>query len=67
MPDKPTGRIGPFQVTAGREGLVGSWTKINFPKRKEEIEQLILDLFLTEMRKSGATILRHKKKSGERF
>ena len=60
MPNKPTGRIGPFQVTVGREGPAGNWEKIQFPKQKEEIEQLILDLFVTEMRKKGATILGYK-------
>jgi hypothetical protein len=43
MPDKPTGRIGPFRISGGPDGPIGDWTKIQFPKQKENIEQFILE------------------------
>jgi hypothetical protein len=61
MPDKPTGRIGPYRISRGPDGPVGDWVKIQFPKEKENIEQFILELFLSEMRKNGASILSAKK------
>ncbi len=61
MPIKPTGRIGPFRVTGAPDGPTGEWSKIRFPTQKEEIEKFVLELFVTEMRKGGATILNAKK------
>jgi hypothetical protein len=67
MPIKPTGRIGPFRVTGGPDGPTGEWAKIQFPTQKEEIEQFVLDLFVTEMRRGGATILKATKNAENNF
>ena len=61
MPKKPSGRIGPVQISATSGGPISEWKEVRFPDRKEEQEQLVLSWFLTEMRKNGANIISHKK------
>jgi hypothetical protein len=53
MPRKPTGKIGPLIATGGPSGLTLEWSQIKFPEKKEDIEQLICDLWAAEVRKAG--------------
>jgi hypothetical protein len=61
MPRKPTGNIGPFRVTNAPGGPTAEWLKIQFSTQKEEIEKFFLDLFVSEMGKGGARILKAEK------
>jgi hypothetical protein len=62
-PRKPTGQIGPFTATMHPSGPTGRWDRISFPTSKPEIERLIVDLFLREIRKTDAAI--HEVKQNE--
>jgi len=57
MAKKPTGSIGPFSVTSTPSGAVGAWNKVEFPKEKESIEKLVVEVWSSAMRSAGGTIL----------
>ncbi|HUK10765.1 MAG TPA: hypothetical protein VLX09_23035 [Stellaceae bacterium] len=56
MPKKPTGRVGPIQVTIteGRADL--RWENVKFPTEKKDIEQLVVNQFMAAMSRTGAQI-----------
>lgn len=56
MAKKPTGSIGPISVTATPTGALGTWNKVAFPKDKESIEQLMVDIWARAAGNAGATI-----------
>jgi hypothetical protein len=56
MAKKPTGNIGPFSATSTPTGVTGAWKKIEFPKDKESIETLIVDMWASATRSAGAKI-----------
>jgi hypothetical protein len=61
MPKKPSGRIGPIQISETSSGPIGEWKEVRFPDQKEEQEQLVLSWFLAEMRRRGAKITNHRR------
>jgi hypothetical protein len=68
MPRKPTGNIGPNQITfALGDGAVHKWTKIKFSERKEEIEAFIVELFLSTFKRHGGIIFDHSKNEDSNF
>jgi hypothetical protein len=56
MAKKPTGNIGPFSATSTPNGVTGAWKKIEFPKDKESIEKLVVEMWASATRSAGATI-----------
>jgi SEC-C motif len=55
---KPSGTIGPFVVKSDGKGNVeGSLDKFVWPTEQKAIENLVLDLFLSEREKAGVTVL----------
>jgi hypothetical protein len=57
MAKKPTGSIGPISVTSTPTGAVGAWNKVEFPKDKEGIEKLVVEMWANATRSAGGTIL----------
>jgi hypothetical protein len=55
-PKKPTGFIGPLSVTFGPTGGIGRRDKVKFPTDKESIEQLVVEMWASAMRRAGAMI-----------
>ncbi|WP_440637284.1 hypothetical protein ACSHT2_25605 [Bradyrhizobium sp. PUT101] len=56
MPKKPAGQVGPFVVRQTAEGPSAEWKKIAWPEEKSAQEQFVMDCFVEEFRKRGATI-----------
>jgi hypothetical protein len=67
MPRKPTGRIGPITIRNLNANPLIEWSQIKFPEKKEDIEQLIVDLWAAEMRKLGCVIKSIKMNSQDDF
>lgn len=56
MAKKPTGDIGPVSATSTPTGATGGWNKIVFPKDKESIETLIINMWASATRRVGGTV-----------
>jgi hypothetical protein len=56
MPKKPVGQVGPFVVEQTAQGATAEWKKIAWPEDKSTQEQFVMDCFVEEFRKRGATI-----------
>jgi len=67
MPKKPTGKIGPLVMRNTPAGTSGGWETIKFPGPKDEVERFMLDLWISEMRKAGRSVLSVTKNPEDHF